>query len=249
MIDPIELARRTEEIVARESEGAQLRKYYRFRLDRWYGGVATADAVGCNLRCAFCWSWRYVTRPDAHGEFYSPQQVARRLMGMARSKGIPRVRVSGAEPTIGREHLLALLERTSDSGLLFILETNGILIGADESYAEDLSRFRHVHVRVSLKGCTPEEFSRLTGAAPRFFEYQLRALENLLEHGASFHPSVMLGFSTEKSLLNLVDRLREIDESLPSRLEPELLILYPAVESRIKRAGLRPTGFVRPGEA
>jgi uncharacterized Fe-S cluster-containing radical SAM superfamily protein len=21
---------------------------------RWYGGIATADCVGCNLRCVFC---------------------------------------------------------------------------------------------------------------------------------------------------------------------------------------------------
>ena len=33
----------------------ELRKYYRFRTDRWYGGIATADCVGCGLICKFCW--------------------------------------------------------------------------------------------------------------------------------------------------------------------------------------------------
>jgi uncharacterized Fe-S cluster-containing radical SAM superfamily protein len=31
------------------------RKYYRFRVDRWYGGIVTVDCVGCGLFCKFCW--------------------------------------------------------------------------------------------------------------------------------------------------------------------------------------------------
>ncbi len=248
MIDPLTLSESTERIVVRESPEGPLRKYYRFRADRWYGGIATADAVGCNLRCGFCWSWRYVVDPERHGEFYSPAEVAQRLESIARSKGFPKVRVSGAEPTIGRGHLLRLLEETADFGVIFVLETNGILIGADPGYARDLAKFPHLHVRVSLKGCTPEEFSRISGAKPEFFEYQLRSLEFLLDAGVSCHPSVMLGFSTEASLRELVRRLAEIDSSLPRRLEPEALILYPAVEARLKRLGLKPTSYVRPGE-
>lgn len=38
---------------------------------------------------------------------------------------------------------------------MFILETNGILIDSDPSYARELSRFDNVHVRVSLKATTP----------------------------------------------------------------------------------------------
>src|SRR3990172_750148 len=49
-----------------------------------------------------------------------------------------RVRISGNEPTIGWEHLIDVLARIPKD-LLFILETNGILLGADPDYAEDLS--------------------------------------------------------------------------------------------------------------
>ncbi|RLG47650.1 MAG: molybdenum cofactor biosynthesis protein MoaA [Thermoproteota archaeon] len=236
MIDPLRLSRQVE---ARVTRGLD-RMYWRFRVDRWYGGVATADASGCNLRCVFCWSWSHVTRP--RGFFISPEEVAERLSSAALSAGVRRVRVSGGEPTIGRAHLLRLIELLEGSGLLFILETNGILIGADRSYAEDLSGFSHLHVRVSLKGCSPEEFSRLTGAVPEAFRLQLASLENLARSGASFHPSVVISFSTEDSLRGLVSRLREIDPSLPAALALEEVILYPPVRERLRRAGLLPEG-------
>ena len=47
MYDPIDVAKKVEEIVVR---GA-LKKYYRFRPTGFYGGIVTADTVGCNLRC------------------------------------------------------------------------------------------------------------------------------------------------------------------------------------------------------
>ena len=66
-----------------------------------------------------------------------------------------------------------------------ILETNGILIGADESYARDLARFNNLYVRVSLKACNQTEFSAVTGAIPEGFQLQLQALESLARFGAN----------------------------------------------------------------
>ena len=54
MMDPREFAEEIKKYVCRGIE----RKYYRFRYTRHYGGIATADCVGCNLRCFFCWSYR-----------------------------------------------------------------------------------------------------------------------------------------------------------------------------------------------
>jgi uncharacterized Fe-S cluster-containing radical SAM superfamily protein len=48
-----DLASQTQAIVSR----GRLRKYYRFRWAGYYGGIATADCVGCCLRCLSCWSW------------------------------------------------------------------------------------------------------------------------------------------------------------------------------------------------
>jgi uncharacterized Fe-S cluster-containing radical SAM superfamily protein len=194
--DPVKLAEGLKGVVCRGLE----RKYYRFRGGRWYGGIATADCVGCNLRCVFCWGWQVRDNPAKAGFWCTPDEVAGKLAGIARRRGYTQVRISGNEPTLCREHLLAVLDRLEGSGLAFILETNGILIGHDPSYARDLSKYDFVHVRVSLKGASPEEFARLTGARPEAFELQLKALENLLDYGVSAHPAVMLSFSEPSSV-------------------------------------------------
>lgn len=243
--DPVELSNRIEKIVV----SGDRRKYYRLgRPGRFYGGSCAADCVGCNLSCVFCWSNMPRIRPDIVGKFYSPEEVFDSLMRCARSGGHRVIRVSGNEPTIGREHLIRLLdlvERSSDD-VVFVLETNGILIGYDPGYARELAGYSKLHVRVSLKACDEEGFHRLTGAVPESFRYQLSALENLMTHGVSTHPAVMISFCTEEELRKLVRRLAEIDPSLPASLEPEIVTLYPHVRKRLVKAGVWPRIFREP---
>jgi uncharacterized Fe-S cluster-containing radical SAM superfamily protein len=123
---------------------------------------------------------------------------------------------------------------------VFILETNGILIGYDKSYAKDLSRFRNIHVRVSLKGCTKEEFAKLTGAYPEAFNYQINALRNLLDYSVKCHPAVMLSFSDEENIKQLKRELMEMDEELVREFEEEYVFEYPHVVERLRKAGLKP---------
>jgi len=237
MFNPIELTEKIRKLVVR----GNMRKYYRVaRGGRWYGGISTADCVGCNLKCVFCWSGRPRDRPDKVGRFYTPEQIFSALDRVARRRGYRLLRVSGNEPTIGKRHLLELLEFVEQSNYQFILETNGILIGYDKSYAKALSKYSRVHVRVSLKGTSEDEFSRLTGAKPEFFSYQLKALENLLDYGVSCHPAVMLSFSTKDNLRKLLFRLEEIDRVLVEEFEEEYVFLYPHVVERLKKAGIKP---------
>lgn len=238
--DPLKLTEAVRKIVVRSEGEVELRKYYRFRGGRWYGGIATADSVGCNLRCRFCWSWRPRDNMSRYGRFYAPKEVYMRLISIASKRGYRQLRVSGGEPTIGRKHLLQLLELLEGTNYLFILETNGILLGAQRDYAKELSKFKNIHVRVSLKGCTPEEFAKLTGAKPEAFNLQLNALKNLVDYGVSTHPAVMLSFSSKESLEMLVEKLREIDNELVEELEPEYVFLYPHVIELLKRHGLKP---------
>lgn len=223
----------------RASPSGQGRKYWRFRSGRWYGGIVTADAVGCGLVCRYCWVSDRMLRPAKVGEFYSPEAVARRLVEMARKRNLEQLRVSGGEPTIGKQHLLQLLENLKEQYLLFILETNGILIGDDPQYAEELSKYRFLHARVSLKGCNEEEFSMLTDAKPEGFGLQLRALENLLDAGVSCHPAVMISFSKKESVERLKERLEAISVRLLRDLEFEELILYPNVKRKIEKYDLK----------
>ena len=229
MFDPVILAELTKKDVCKDD----LRKYYRFRPSRFYGGISTADCVGCCLRCIFCWAWNIVTGPVEHGQFYSPEDVASKLKRIAEKKGLNQMRISGNEPTICRDHLINILELI-DKKYLFILETNGILIGKDEEYAKDLSRFKNLHVRVSLKGTCNEEFSRLTGAIPEGFDLQIRALENLVHYGVRTHPACMISFSPPENIKALRKRLKAIDPAF-EEFEVEELILYPHVEERLKK--------------
>lgn len=233
--DPVRRARELEDVVCRGEQ----RRYYRFRPARWYGGISTGDVCGCNLLCLFCWAGDDIrSSPGEFGALHTPASAFRNLDRIARRKGYRLLRLSGQEPTIGREHLLGLLSLTEDAGYDFILETNGILIGAEGDYAPSLARFRHLEVRVSLKGTCEEEFSALTGAGPSGFTLQLRALENLVASGVRCHPAVMVSFSSPENLRRLVARLGGIDSSLARGVEVEELILYPHVVRRLKSAGL-----------
>jgi uncharacterized Fe-S cluster-containing radical SAM superfamily protein len=207
LYNPVKKAEETARIICRGNQA----RYYRFRPARFYGGIGTADCLGCCLRCLFCWSWDKVLRPGSFGKFYSPQQVADKLTNIAYKKGFRQVRISGNEPTIARDHLLQVLEQIPGD-ILFILETNGILIGNDSTYARDLSRFENLYVRVSMKGTNETEFTRLTGAEPIGFDLQIQALVNLNRFNVSVHPAVMVSFSIPENVETLRTRLKEIDE-------------------------------------
>jgi uncharacterized Fe-S cluster-containing radical SAM superfamily protein len=238
--DPIERHRKIENLVIQKKIGGDLKKYYRFRHDRWYGGIITADCAGCGLICKFCWVRKEsILEGREPGEFLSPEQVAQRFLNLMKENKVYQGRISGGEPTIGRSHLFRFLNVFQHKRLKFILETNGILIGEDESYAQELALYPFVHVRVSLKGCTEGDFARLTGADPEGFHLQLNALRYLKKAGVSVHPAVMLSFSEREAVDQLYSALWKIDPILHSEIEEEQVILYPRVEEKLKREGLK----------
>jgi len=87
MYNPVEIAEIIEKRVCEDNR----RKYYRFRPARFYGGISTADCVGCCLRCVFCWSWNIVARPSEHGDYYTAEEVARRLLNIAKKKRLNQI--------------------------------------------------------------------------------------------------------------------------------------------------------------
>lgn len=250
--DPLELAKRTERIVTREGPDGLERKYTDFYSVPVYRGIATGYAVGCCLRCAYCWSNWSRDFPEKFGRFYSPREAARNLFkaaeeGVAYSnywrRAIPKVnklRLSGCEPTIGKEHLLGLLELVKASKYpLFILETNGLLIGSDKDYARRLAEFKDkLYVRVSFKAATPEGFTKRTGAIGKYYELPFKALRYLLDEGiyaraaAMTDPKVMP--REEREIL--LETLDEIDPKANYRetLEEEVIDAYDTTLKRLK---------------
>jgi len=238
--DPVELARETEKIVTRKGPSGLERKYEAFYATGVYGGIATGYCVGCCFRCVFCWvSWRR-DYPERFGQFYSAEEAFNQLKTAAHKYGVNKLRISGAEPTLGKEHLLRLLKHVEASEFSrFILETNGILFGVDRDYVQKISKFTKPHVRVSLKAGTPEAFTKKTGAQPEAFEIPFQAVRNLLDYNVSFHVAAMSAdprIVTPEERENLIRKLAEIDRRLVMALEEEVMDAYDTTLARLKLA-------------
>ncbi len=214
MVNPVKLTKIVETKVSRSSS----KKYYRFRKTRFYGGCATIDCLGCNLRCAYCWAQKKVWTPEKFGEYYTPREVSEKLNKM----NLSLVRVSGGEPTICKKHLLELISFIPENKL-FILETNGIVL--NEDCIKELSNFKNIHIRVSLKGVDEKIFEQITGADGKFFKNQLVALELLKNYKIKSRAAILVDLFSEKQ----IESLGILD------LEYETLITYPFIIKSLKK--------------
>ena len=235
--DPIVLTRAAERTVVKGNK----RKYARLsRPLRFYGGITSAQEVGCNLRCKFCFSDKPVRRPHSTGKFYSPQEVFDALKKGAEKYGHNLISASASEGTLGRQHLFELLELVDQSKFVYVLETNGITLGHDPDFAFELARFTNLHVRVSIKGTTTEEYVKLTGASSESFELPYRALEYLIDVGVSCNACLMVSFSKQTGIQQAEQRLYDIWPGLLKSLEKEHITLFPKVAMRLANENLHP---------
>ncbi|MEF8832972.1 MAG: radical SAM protein [Candidatus Thermoplasmatota archaeon] len=237
--DPLELTERTKKIVC---EGDS-RKYTDFYTVGVYGGIATGYTVGCNLRCFFCWVGPGRDRPMSHGDFYSTEETAKKLMSTALKEGVDKVRISGGEPTLCREHLLEVLDRLEGDDALdtFILETNGILFGNDESYVDEIEQYELIYVRVSLKAGFPEEWERKTGAKAETLKLPYKAIEHLWKRDVDFHVAAMVDsrITSEEEMWSIYKKVSEVSEGLAENIEWETIDKYPNTKRRLKKAGVK----------
>ncbi len=243
--DPIALAAATEKVVV----AGNRRKYANLaRPLRFYGGTTSATEVGCNLRCKFCFSDRPVRKPGTTGRFYTPRQVFDALDKSARKHGHKLISASASEGTLGKEHLFELLSLVDQSDYIYILETNGMTIGHDSKFAKALSRFKNLHVRVSIKGTDSKEYARLTGASQASYALPYKALKHLIEAKVSCNACISLSFSKKVGLASAKQRLYAIHPGLLKSLEHEYITLFPKVRKRLREAQLVPTAIRRSGK-
>ena len=244
--DPVKISEWTEEIVCKYVDGVQLRKYTSFYGAGVYRGIATGAVVGCNLRCFFCWSPLSRDFPERYGEYYSPKEVCENLVRIVKRYGFWKARLSCGEPTIGKDHLLKVLEyveKCSDIKL-FILETNGIIMGLDRDYVRKVLKFSKVYVRISLKAGTPDAFTWKTGAISSAFELPFKTIEYFVEEGAlearRFHVAAMTDprIMSDEEYKCLIRRLVRIDPRLVTLLEEEVVDPYDTTLFRLKKAGI-----------
>ncbi|MFZ6017123.1 MAG: radical SAM protein [Nitrospirota bacterium] len=234
LFDPIALASWTEDIVCKDS----MRRYTDFYCTGVYGGISTGYTVGCCLRCIFCWVDFSRDFPEKFGRFYSPESAFEQLLSNAKKEKVKKLRISGGEPTLCQDHLLRLLDLIEETDYLFILETNGILFGADEGYVEKLTKYKNIHLRVSLKAGTPEGFERRTGAKGEFYELPYQTIRNLMEKKISFHVAAMsdprlMPFEERAAMLKRLNEMGYRDFIEEETCDPYHHTIY-----RLKEAGL-----------
>ena len=236
--DPIALATATEKVVVAGNK----RKYVQLgRPLRFYGGTSSATEVGCNLRCKFCFSDQPVWKPKSTGRFYTPQEVFDGLTKTAKKNGYRLISASASEGTLGHEHLFELLDLVEQSEYVYILETNGMTLGHDKEFSEQLSRYRKLHVRVSIKGTNADEFHNLTGAQPSAYRLPFKGLVNLMNAGVSCNACVSISFSSQAGIQSVKKRLYNLRPGLLKSLELEEIKLFPKVAKRLAEAKLKRT--------
>jgi uncharacterized Fe-S cluster-containing radical SAM superfamily protein len=107
----------------------------------------------------------------------------------------------------------------------FIIETNGVVLGADLSLIEILKPLPHVHVRLCIKAHCGADFEKITGAKAEAFDYQLKAAEALREARMHYSVAVMTPFVNPRKLPHGVG-------------EVEDLILYKSTKKRLMERGI-----------
>ena len=156
--DPIQRSKDIESLVMQ----GNARRYYRFRYAKFYGGIVTADAVGCNLLCAYCWNYFRNENPTIKDLGYlQPREVSKKLQGMGKSHSCNKFRISGCEPFLGEastQHLAAIIKLMPSGN--FIIESNGLMLGFDPALIRHLVDLDNVQIRIAVKGDNPETWRK-----------------------------------------------------------------------------------------
>ncbi len=234
---PVERAEKVERLVMKDGK----RLYYRFRAAPYYGGIATADAIGCSFLCAYCWNYFRNLNPARFNKFCSAKEAASNLLRIARRRSFHLFRITGSEPLLGEaslEHLIRVLkiifqERPHS---VFILETNGFFLGCRKDLIERL-KFRNLWIRISLKGVDEESFELVSGVKREYFQYPLVALKELEKAELKVWPAVMRNLFTDEDIGRLERVLKEC--GIGARLEEEFLEAYPFVIENMEKRKVR----------
>lgn len=219
--NPIKRAGEIESIVMKDGK----RKYYRFRHSGHYGGIITADTVGCNLMCAYCWNYFKNLHPEKYGRFYSPEEVAKNMTKIARKRNVRLLRISGAEPILGKASIHHLVKVIENVDYYFILETNGVILGCMPELINMLKGL-NIKVRITIKGWDEKSFEKFTRVDGGYFQYQISALGELLKRKITAWPAFMYDIFGEEGEKKLIEKLNDIGVRRKD-IEYEELIRYP----------------------
>ncbi|BAK46446.1 predicted Fe-S oxidoreductase [Clostridium sp. SY8519] len=142
----------------------------------------------CNLRCPICFA------DSGRGEHMPTDKVYRCLDDMY-DKGLRFIHISGGEPTIHPD-FFDIVSYAKKKGFLYIqINTNGVRLAEDASFAKDLEEAGASCVFLQFDGTTEEAFEKIRGG--RFLEIKKKAIENCdrAELGVVLVPTVIPGIN------------------------------------------------------
>lgn len=174
----------------------------------------------CNLNCIYCHREGHIDRFDRE---FSPSEVER-VMKVAASLGINRVKLTGGEPTLRGDLVEVVKHIGSVTGIDEIsMTTNGILL---EGLADDLKKAGLKRVNVTIDSLTSDTYMKITGRD--FLDEAKRGVEAAVSAGLtpvkinfvvlrSINDSEvqdLINFSSEtRSILQLIELVSKDDHS------------------------------------
>ena len=109
----------------------------------------------CNLRCKQCYNQSGCSKPDM--SFKKWMNVARQLTDMDIFECV----ISGGEPLMLGNNLYKIMDVLHDSGIMFVLVTNGMLV--DKRVINKISKYDYYWVQISIDGSRPEIHDKIRG--------------------------------------------------------------------------------------
>ena len=146
----IELLKVTDRLL----EELQNKKIYPKELDSPLG-CQLELTYKCNLKCKQCYNQSGCSKKDI--PFKKWMDVIEQLVDM----NIFECVISGGEPLLLKDNLYKIMDVLDDSGVRFILVTNGMLM--DKKMIEKLSKYDYYWIQVSIDGSKPEIHDKIRG--------------------------------------------------------------------------------------
>jgi MoaA/NifB/PqqE/SkfB family radical SAM enzyme len=132
-----------------------------------------------------------------------PMEQLREELREIIDSGAKTLTLSGGEPTLYRDRVIALCREATSKGVQFIeIQTNAVLVDTD--YAQALAEAGVTSAFISLLANTAEEHDRLAGLEGAF-EPCLRGIDAFLEAGIRVALNPVIAFETQRMLPDYVD--------------------------------------------
>lgn len=211
---------------------------------------------GCNLNCWYCYVDRVANSADPqYGKFFSAEEYLIQFLIESRKNQnavnsdyrLNILRISGGEVFIVPEIIFWMVEAVERFKLedhLYVWVDCNLVTGdfywkyLTEGQRERIRNFKNLGVCVCHKGFDRRTFYETTGAAPKFFDEQIKLHRRLIDEGLDvysyLYPVTSSTRDLRKRLAIFMDRLRqEVSVYAPLRMATPPIKVYGPTKKRL----------------